>query len=246
MSQIDLYEGDCLEVMKSFDDSSIDAIITDPPYGVNFKNDFYDDSVDSVMENMPKWFEQWYRLLKDDSYLFLFVGVKTLHYWIQCGIDNKFTYKNIVATRSFNSGAVIPKNNFGFQFQPVIVFSKGKGKNFNQVDFIPTSVEWFNDKRNKNPKPYTYQYPNWIKTEWAFATEKRASKNLHPNEKSVKLLKFFIELTTNKGDVVLEPFMGSGSCGVASKELYRDFIGIELDENYFNIARDRINESNLG
>ena len=51
-------------------------------------------------------------------------------------------------------------------------------------------------------------------------------------------------MTTNKGDVLLEPFMGSGSCGVASKELGRDFIGIELDENYFKIAEDRINESN--
>lgn len=244
MSQISLYNEDCLEVMKTLNDNSIDAIITDPPYGVNFKNDFYDDSVDSVMQNIPKWFDEWYRLLKDDSYLFLFVGVKTLHNWIQCGIDKGFTYKNIVATRSFNSGAIIPKNNFGFQFQPVIIFSKGKGKKFNQVDFIPTSVEWFNDKRNKNPKPYTYQYPNWIKTEWAFATEKRASKNLHPNEKNVQLLKFFIELTTNKGDVLLEPFMGSGSCGVASKELGRDFIGIELDETYFNNARNRINEQN--
>lgn len=237
---IQLYNGDCLEVMGALNPNSINTIITDPPYGVGFKNNFYDDSVDYVMENIPKWFEQWYRLLKDDSYLFLFVGVKTLHHWIQCGIDKGFTYKNIVATRSFNSGAVIPKNNFGFQFQPVIIFSKGKGKNFNQVDFVPTSVEWFNDKRNKNPKPYTYQYPNWIKTDWAFATEKRASKNLHPNEKNVKLLKFFIELTTNKGDVVLEPFMGSGSCGVASKELGRDFIGVEIDENCFKIAEERI------
>ena len=244
MSQIELYNGDCLEVMKTLNDNSIDAIITDPPYGVNFKNDFYDDSVDSVMENMPKWFEQWYRVLKDDSYLFLFVGVKTLHIWIQCGIDNGFTYKNIVATRSFNSGAVIPKNNFGFQFQPVIVFSKGKGKNFNEVDFIPTSTEWFKDKRNKNPKPFTYQYPNWIKTEWAFATEKRASKNIHPNEKNVKLLKFLVEVSTNENDVIFEPFMGSGSLGVACKQTNRDFIGCELDTDYFNIAKDRINENN--
>ena len=99
MSQISLYQGDCLEVMKTLDDNSIDAIITDPPYGVNFKNDFYDDSIDSVMENMPKWFDEWYRLLKENSYLFLFVGVKTLHNWIQCGIDVGFTYKNIIATR---------------------------------------------------------------------------------------------------------------------------------------------------
>ena len=240
MSQISLYNDDCLEVMKTLSDNSIDAIITDPPYGVNFKNDFYDDSEELVLSVMPQWYEQWFRILKEDSYLFLFVGVKTLHHWIQCGIDAGFTYKNIIATRSFNNGSPTPRNNFGFQFQPIIVFSKGKGKKLNEVDFIPTSAEWFKDKRNKNPKPFTYQYPNWIKTEWAFATEKRASKNIHPNEKNVKLLKFLVEVSTNENDVIFEPFMGSGSLGVACKQTNRDFIGCELDTDYFNIAKDRI------
>ena len=244
MSQISLYNDDCLEVMKTLSDNSIDAIITDPPYGVNFKNDFYDDSEELVLSVMPQWYEQWFRILKEDSYLFLFVGVKTLHHWIQCGIDAGFTYKNIIATRSFNNGSPTPRNNFGFQFQPIIVFSKGKGKKLNEVDFIPTSAEWFKDKRNKNPKPFTYQYPNWIKTEWAFATEKRASKNIHPNEKNVKLLKFLVEVSTNENDVIFEPFMGSGSLGVACKQTNRDFIGCELDTDYFNIAKDRINENN--
>ena len=65
---------------------------------------------------------------------------------------------------------------------------------------------------------------------------------LHPTEKPVDLLQFYIANSSNEGDIVLDPFMGSGSTGVAAKNLGRDFIGIELDENYFKIAQERISE----
>lgn len=235
-----LLQGDCLELMKQVPDKSIDCIITDPPYGVGFKNDFYDDSEEAVLKEMPNWFNEWYRILKNDCYLFIFVGVKTIHHWINEGITAGFTYKNIIAARSFNNGAINPKNNFGFQFQPILVFSKGKGKSFNEYDFIPTSEAWFKDKRNKNPKPFTYQYPNFIKTEWAFATVKRASKNLHPNEKNVDFIKFLVGIATKEGETVLDSFAGSGSTGVACQNLNREFIGMELDEKYYKIACERL------
>lgn len=237
-----LFNDDCLKVMQRLNAENIkvDAIITDPPYGVSFKNNFYDDTKETVFGSVPLWFQQWYELLNDNSYLFLFVGVKTIHCWIKAGIDSGFNFKNIVATRSFNNNATIPKNNFGFQFQPILVFSKGVGKNFNKADFIPTSKDWFKDKRNKNPQPYTYLYPNWIKTEWGFATVKRTIKNLHPNEKNADLIKFFVELVTMPNDTVLDPFMGSGSTGVACGKSKRNFIGIELDKQYFELAQNRL------
>ena len=235
-----LYNGNCSDVMKQLPDNYIDCIITDVPYGVNYKNTFYNDDKDYVLNEAPKWFEQYYRIIKNDSYLYMFVGVKTLHNWIQLGIDAGFTYKNVIATRSFNNGSPTPKNNFGFQFQPIILFSKGKGKAFNDVEFIPTSVEWLNDKRNKNPKPYTYSYPNWIKTDWAFATAKRANKSMHPNEKNIDLIEFFVKVSTNEGDVVLDSFMGCGSTGIACVNSNRSFVGIELDETYFKLAKERI------
>ena len=235
-----LLQGDCLELMKQVPDKSIDCIITDPPYGVGFKNNFYDDSEEAVLKEMPGWFNEWYRILKNDCYLFIFVGVKTIHHWINEGITAGFTYKNIIAARSFNNGAISPKNNFGLQFQPILVFSKGKGKSFNEYNFIPTSEAWFKDKRNKNPKPFTYQYPNFIKTEWAFATAKRASKKLHPNEKNVDFIKFLVGIATKEGETVLDSFAGSGSAGVACKNLNREFIGMELDEKYFKVACERL------
>lgn len=237
-----LFNEDCLEVMKLLPDKSVDCIITDPPYGVSFKNDFYNDKTDDILKIMPDWFAQWKRILKDNSFLFVFAGVRTLHNWIQTGINAGFTYKNIVATRSFNNGSIRAPSNFGFQFQPIIVFSNGQGRKLNQVDFIPTSASWFKDKRNPNPKPYTYDYPNWIKTEWAFASAKRANKSFHPNEKNVDLIKFLIEVATNENEVVMDTFMGCGSTGIACKKCNREFIGIELDKHYFDLAEKRIND----
>ena len=241
MNKSFLFNGECVSLMrKELKDNSIDLIVTDPPYGVGFKTDLYDDSYEAVLANMPVWFKEWHRVLKEDCYLYLFVGVKTLHIWIEEGIKVGFTYKNIIATRSFNNGAMTPKNNFGFQFQPVLVFSKGKGKNFNNVDFVPTSEEWFNDKRNLDPKPFTYAYPNWIKSEWCFATAKRSTDNLHPNEKNVELIQFLIEISSNKEDVVLDNFLGCGSTALASVLSDRNFIGMELNKDLYDLAVKRI------
>lgn len=244
MNKYKIHCDDATTTMKQIEGNSIDLILTDPPYGVEFKQDFYNDSLEYVLDNMPNWYQEWYRILKPDKYLFIYVGVKTIHHWIQQGIDAGFTFKNIVAARSFNNGAPTPKNNFGFQFQPILVFSKGKGQPFNEVDFIPTSDAWLKDKRNKNPKPFTYMYPNWIKTEWVFATEKRASKNLHPNEKNVELNQFMIELTTEPNDLVFDSFVGSGSTGVAALELGRYFIGAELNKDYAEKAEERLRQVN--
>lgn len=242
MSNIELYNADCGIQMKHITSESIDLVLTDVPYGVNFKNDFYDDSPEHVESQMPVWYQEWHRVLKPESYLYLFVGVKTLHKWVDSGIKAGFTFKNILATRSFNNGSPTPKNSFGFQFQPIIVFSKGKGRPYNNIDFFPTSKEWFKDKRNKNPKPFTYEYPNFIPSTITFATEKRASKNLHPNEKNVKLLKFLTEISTNENETVLDSFMGSGSTGVACKQSNRNFIGIEMDKEVFEKAKKRLEE----
>lgn len=237
-----LFNDDCLKIMQQLQADSIDCIITDPPYGVGFKNELYDDSLEYVQEKIPLWFKEWYRLLKENSYLYLFVGVKTLHLWIQQGIKQGFVFKNIIATSTFHSDKIRCKNNFNFQFQPIIVFSKGKGKEFNTVNFIPTSDSWVKDKRNKNPKQFTYDYPNFIKPEWAFSNIKRKQwERIHPNEKNPKLIKFFIELSTKENDVVLDCFMGSGSTGVASKLSYRNFIGVEIDKEMFEKAQNNIN-----
>ena len=239
---IEVYCDDCLKIMDSMikNGEKVDFIITDPPYGVGFKNNFYDDSNEYILKEMPKWFCCWFDLLKDDCFLFLFVGVKTIHNWILTGIENGFNYKNIIATRSFNNGSKRAKNNFGFQFQPIIIFSKGEGKKFNNVDFFETSYEWLNDKRNKNPNKYTYEYPNFIKTETSYATEKHSFKSTHPNEKNIQLIEFFIKISTNDNDLILDSFAGSGNTGISCINTNRRCILIEKEEKYCEIIKNRL------
>ena len=247
MNKIELFNSNFPDATKHLSNQSIDLIVTDPPYGVNFKQTFYDDSTEYVLDNVNHWFHEMFRLLKQNSLLYMFVGVMQIHNFIQAGIDAGFEYKNILAVRNFNNGSKRAKNNFSFNFQPVLVFSKGKARNLNNVDAIPTSDGWYNDKRNKNPNRFTYEYSNWFKTDWFYATAKRAKGSLHPNEKNVDFIKFLIEISSDEDNVILDPFMGSGTTGVSAAKAKRNFIGVESDTSYYNIAKERIdkvNESN--
>ena len=249
MSKARLYRGDCLPFLKTLTDASCDAVVSDPPFLVDYKNDIYDDSSSQSGELVPSWYREWFRVLKDDSYVFLHVGIKNINMWIDCGIEAGFTFKNIIATRAFNNGSMVA-NNFAFVMQPILVFSKGGGRKFNKVDFFPTSEEWMKDKRNKDAKPFTYQYPNFIPTDITYGTEvfggmsAANAKEKHPNAKNLRLIAFFIEIATNEGDTILDPFLGSGTTGVAALSTDRDFIGCEMNETWFKRSRNRIANAN--
>lgn len=238
-----LYHGDCLPLMKDVKDDCFDCIVTDPPYGVNFANDFYDDSKETVDGLIDSWYEQFYRILKNDCYLFLFCGVKGIEDWIVHGKKCGFTFKNVIATRAFNNARKV-KNNFSFTFQPVILFSKGEGKPFNDVDLFPTSEAWMKDKRNIKHDAFSYQYPNYIPSEIAYGTETygslRNKEIYHPNAKNEKLIRFFIELTTQQGEHVFDPFMGSCTTGAACVNCKRTFTGCEMDDKYFQMSNKRL------
>ena len=243
--QYKIYNADCMDVLRTINQESVDCIVTDPPFGVNYKQNFYDDKMEEVFKLVPLWYSNMFRVLKEQSYLFVFVGVKNIEIWIKEGREAGFLFKNIIATRAFNNGSKI-KNNFSFVFQPILLFSKGKGRAFNEVDFFPTSYAWLADPRNTKKEAYQYQYPNFVLPTVAFGTEKFGSnkkKIIHPNAKSEPLCRFFIEIATNRGEIVLDPFMGSGTVGEATIKVGRKFIGIEKDEKYFNMAKNRIEKA---
>lgn len=244
-----LYHGDCMNFLPRLGDESVDCIVTDPPYAVGYKQDIYDDTKETVEAKIPLWFKEWYRVLKPNSYAFVYVGVKNINVWIDEGIGAGFDYRNMLATRAFNRGTCAPKGNFVFEFQPILVFSKGKGKKFNEVDFFRQSEEWFKDKRNKNPKEFTYAYSNWIPSDLAYGTEtfgsnKAMGKDVHPNAKNVKLIQFLIEISTNKDEIVLDPFLGSGTTGEAALNVERNFVGCEMNDLWFENSLNRIGNAN--
>lgn len=233
-----LYNQDCLDLLPNIAEDSIDLIVIDPPFGVNYKNSFYNDSQDFVQQESKKWLKEMYRILKSNSHCYIFTGTKSLGFWLNNVKEIGFEFNNIINLPSYCNGSYV-KNNFAFRSDYILYLSKGKAKDLNKVDFIKTSNSWLSDKRNTKKQEYTYNYPNlW---ESIFSNTKASTKKLlHPNQKNQKLLEILIKLSSNENDIVLDCFAGSFSTGLASLNTNRKFIGCEKDINYFEQGRARI------
>ena len=228
---IDLRKGDCLEIMKTIKDNSVDAIITDPPYGTT------QCKWDSVIDFSLMW-EQLNRIIKPNGAIVLFgsepfssalrmSNIKNYKYdWIwhksnKTGFLNakKMPLKNIETISVFQK--TIKYNPQGLKPFDKIVKRGGNGENYSK-----SGVE--------NLQKFT-NYPT------QYLSFKSQGKTVHPTQKPIALMEYLIKTYTNENETVLDFTMGSGSTGVACKNTSRDFIGIEQDEDYFEIAKERIN-----
>lgn len=249
---IELLKGDCLELMKSIPDNSVDAIITDPPYGTTACK------WDSVIPFDLMWL-QLNRIIKDNGAIVLFATQPFTSTLTLSNINNfrhQWQWIKNKPTGAFGAKYMPMKANedilvFGLNkvnYYPIMV--KRTDKEFKECYRKNDSKSWgsniTNTKNNiitRKPKDEQwYKYPTnvlYIKKD-----DKRNGKN-HPTQKPVALMEYLIKTYTNEGETVLDFTMGSGSTGVAAKNTNRSFIGIEKDENYFNIAKERINELKL-
>ena len=209
-----IHHGDCLELMKDIPDGSIDLIVTDPPYLMNYRSNYRKVKYDYIngdkdgKDLIAKSIKEAYRVLKDNSAIYMFCS---WHYvdFFKSEFEKYFKLKNIIVWNKNNTsmgdlqGSYAPKHEF-------ILFGH-KGRRL---------LEGF-------------RYPDVLEA-------KRTGSKLHPTQKPVDLLEIFIKTSSKENDVVLDMFAGSGTTGVACKNLNRNFIGIELDEEYFKIAKERI------
>ena len=235
---IKLINDDCLSALRNVEDNSIDLIITDPPYGVEFSKGF-DDSLNNVKLNIKVWVSEMWRVLKNNCHCYVFIPTKQAGLWLST-LERYFTINNILSTRTY-TGSVFNSNNFKFDSQLVVYCSKGKAKNFNEYNYFKTSEAWFNDKRNKNPKEYTYRYPSFISEVFSNVKVNKTTMNKrHPCEKNPDFIDILVNISSNEGDTVLDMFMGGGSVGVSSIRNKRKFIGVELNEDYYNLAKERL------
>ena len=204
-----LYKGDCLEVMKSIPDGSVDAIITDPPYGTTACK------WDAVIDFELMW-EQLNRIIKPNAAKY-------------CPLSRT---ENISVFGEFgvNSGA---KKIGTYNPQGVIEINKkkkdsGYGERKMGAAHLSTLVKG---------TEYVQKFTNYPQRLQKFNRDKNAA---HPTQKPVALMEYLIKTYTKELETVLDFTMGSGTTGVACCNLNRDFIGIELDKQYFKIAQDRI------
>lgn len=224
-----LYNDDCLKILKNIPNNSIDLIVTDPPYklttrgssgtmGGYWKTDKAKKGVvfndNNILFN--DYFGELYRTLKDDSILYIMCNNKNLRELLNVAKDTGFKFvKNLI----WEKGNKICGKYYMGCYEYIALFRKGKDKPINNCgtpDILKVPIKKLKDINGKN---------------------------LHDTEKPVELMKILIENSSKENDIILDPFMGIGTTGVACKELNRNFIGIEINENYFNISKQRIEES---
>lgn len=237
-----LIKGDCLIEMQSIQDKSIDLILCDLPYGTT------KCSWDSVIPFDKLW-EQYERIIKDDGAIVLF-GQEPFSSLLRVSNLQMYRY-DIYWEKERLTNVMQVKKRVGKTVETISVFYK------NQPTYNPQMVKYdgplrsnkvkdgklgklIDDSNDKSVKEYVdtgYRYPTQV---WKFKRDILKS-NLHPTQKPVALLEELIKTFSNEGDLILDNCMGSGSTGIACINTNRHFIGIELDEKYFDIAKDRIN-----
>lgn len=249
MSNIKLLNGDCLKLMKDIPDESIDMILCDLPYGTT-KNK-WDTSI-----NLELLWEQYKRVIKHKGCVALFcqtpfdkvLGSSNLEM-----LKYEWIWEKPMATGRLNCNFAPMKAH-----ENILIFSKGsacyvKNKD-NSMTYNPQMTKG-EPYKSISGRPSTNYDTKWSKqqltinngTRYPRSIQKFAhdKEKLHPTQKPVALLEYLIKTYTNENDIVLDNCMGSGSTGIACINTNRNFIGIELDENYFKIAKERIEKAEI-
>ena len=241
---LQLYNADCLEIMSQLEENSIDFILCDLPYGM-LKSDTL--TWDNVIPFDKLW-EQYNRVLKDTGCVALFSsGLFTVDLINSNRKD--FKYK-LIWEKNVPTGMASAKYRPMKYYEEICIFYKkqpvynpimkpreGKGKACYNYDHYCGDSNHL--KLNKQKKKYD---PDWVQPSDVLKFNVVPNRNgkLHPTQKPVELLEYLIKTFTNEGDTVLDNCMGSGSTGEACNNTNRNFIGIELDKNYFEIASKRL------
>jgi len=251
MSKIELYKGDCLEVMDKLIEQGIkvDAIITDPPYQTTAC------SWDKLIPFDAMW-ERLNKLIKPNGAIVLF-GSEPFSSALR--MSNMVMYKyDWYWRKSRPSGFVNAKLKPLKDIETISVFSTGTTANRSKNN-MPYNAQGLKEVNKNWSRPKAYGSGKGVNTTRKSHKLNRIIKyecyprqildfsnhngnTIHPTQKPIPLMEYLIKTYANEGEIVLDFTMGSGSTGVACKNLNRNFIGIELDEKYFNIAEERINK----
>lgn len=246
-SEYSLLFGDCLERMKEIPDGSVDLILTDPPYGTTACK------WDSVIDFTLMW-EQLNRVIKPNGAIVLF-GSEPFSSMLRCSNLKMFKY-DWVWNKTYGTNFQMANKQPMKAHETLSIFYS------QQSSYNPIKVKrkkpidtrgWKQDKRNGDhnnfnskeniKKVYDEKFPITVLEFNPANGECNNTKKLHPTQKPVALLEYLIKTYTQEGETVLDFTMGSSSTGVACLNTNRKFLGIEMDEGYFDIGVKRMQES---
>ena len=218
-----LYNEDCISFFSKMEEKSVDLVVTDPPYGINYKTNYRKDKShdfcspienDSNLDFLEDFIRGVHKILKRGGGFYCFCGWQKVDRF-KVEIEKFFKIKNILIWDKGNCGAGDLYGSYGNRYEMCIFAAHKDARHF------------LNGSRDRD----ILRFPRVVKDQ------------LHQNQKPVELISYLIEKSSKEGDVVFDCFMGSGSTGVACVNTDRNFIGIELDEKYFEIAKKRIEEA---
>ena len=240
MKKFELWQGDCLELMKNIPDGSVDMVLCDLPYGTT-RNKW-----DSIIPLDRLW-DRYKRVIKENGAIVLFSAEPFTSLLITSNIQwfrydliwsktqgSDFLNANRKPLRSHENICVFYKK------QPTYNPQKTDGKPYKAKSGETTSTNF--GKFNGNHYTENKDGKRCPLSVLRFSGEHNRGKQ-HPTQKPTDLLEWLIKTYTNESEIVLDNSMGSGSCGIACVNTNRHFIGIELDEVYFNIAKERIEKA---
>ena len=211
--------GDCLEIMKTFPDKSIDLVLTDPPYGIDYQSNMrvmskqFDKLENDNNNSRFEAYKEFYRLLKDDCVAIVFCSFKNYADDFN-ELAKFFDIKNAIIWDKGGGGIGDLEHSLLTDYEIAIVAHKGMCKIRGKRD----GSVWSEGKVNPNTM-------------------------LHPTEKPVFIIKRLVQKFSDEGQIVLDSFLGSGTTALACKQLKRNYIGIEISEKYCKIAQDRLDHS---
>lgn len=233
---LDLYNDDCLQALSKMKENSVDLILTDPPYNLgNFMRDrqcglmrmrdnvfvmagWDDDSYETWKKHMDSFFAEANRVLKPKGALVMFMSLIKAETIVTLASQHKLYYKTTGVWHKTNP---MPRN-----------------MNLHFINSLEGWLYFINQSKTGTFNNEGKAIHDFVETSVAPAGE-RAFGN-HPTQKPESLMAHFIRLLSHPGDVVLDPFMGSGATGVAATRLSRNYIGVEIDPGYFHAAKSRI------
>ncbi len=248
-----IYNCNAIISMKKIPDDFVDLIFTDPPYGIEYQNNYTlnkhskingDDKIDYL--TMGK---ECFRILKNDSHAYFFTRFDVYPYHYQQLKEIGFNIKNVLVIEKGQIGGVGDlKGSYANNCEWIIFCQKGR-REFSKTKLMKnTKPAGKKCARQGNPiQEYKTRFNScWFGEEYPKSTYNSSwqKKNniYHPTIKNVECIEWLIQISSNKNDIVLDPFMGSGSTAIACMNTERNYIGFELDNTYYEIANNRINQ----
>ena len=216
---IKLYNADCFDVMKTLPDNSVDCIITDPPYGINFTKKYksgskklvQNDDGFSVMFFIDEILTEYKRILKDNSGIYIFTRFDVFPYW-WIKIKNYFDAKNHIVWDKGGFGMGDLTGNYAYVYESLIFATKGK--------------HILNGGRMSNV--------------WRI---KKCRQDFHETQKPVEIIDTILEKSTKENDVIFDPYSGSATTAISAIKNNRQFIGCEYNKECYDIAVKRIQDA---